>query len=126
MGNPGTRYSAEFKAEAVSQVINRGYTVREVATGIGVSEYSLDRWVHRARKAGEVSADGMAVAELANGKAPGVLRMNYEKQSNAATKSFMKPTSSFSNAPPRQPTAVRRRAHRHPPRRAGLFMRLLP
>jgi transposase len=49
MGSPGTRYSKEFKAEAVSQVIDRGYSVREVAGRIGVSEHSLYRWVQAAR-----------------------------------------------------------------------------
>ena len=43
MGSPGTRYSKEFKVEAVSQVIDRGYSVREVAGRIGVSEHSLYR-----------------------------------------------------------------------------------
>ena len=41
MGGTGTRYSNEFKSEAVAQVIDRGYSVREVAKRVGVSEYSL-------------------------------------------------------------------------------------
>lgn len=55
MGSPGTRYSKEFKAEAISQVIDRGYSVRDVAKRIGVSEYSLYRWVKRARQQDEQS-----------------------------------------------------------------------
>lgn len=50
MGEPGTRYSAEFKAEATSQVIDRRYSVPEVAKRIGVSEHSLYRWVRRERE----------------------------------------------------------------------------
>lgn len=50
MGDPGSRYSKEFTDEAVAQVIDRGYAVREVAKRIGVSEHSLYRWVRRARK----------------------------------------------------------------------------
>ena len=82
MGNPGTRYSAEFKAEAVSQVIDRGYSVREVAGRIGVSEHSLYRWVQRARKADEVSVDGKTVAELAaeNAKLKSQLRRAQEER----------------------------------------------
>lgn len=55
MGDPGTRYSKEFKQEAVGQVIERGYSVRDVAARIGVSEHSLYRWVRkeRARKSGD-------------------------------------------------------------------------
>ena len=45
MGNPGTRYTDEFKQEAVSQVIDRGYSVTEGAERIGVSTYSLYRWI---------------------------------------------------------------------------------
>lgn len=56
MGDPGSRYSKEFKDEAVAQVIDRGYAVREVAKRIGVSEHSLYRWVRRARKHAEESA----------------------------------------------------------------------
>jgi transposase len=43
MGDPGSRYSKEFKDEAAAQVIDRGYAVREVAKSIGVSEHSLYR-----------------------------------------------------------------------------------
>ena len=50
MGDPGARYTNEFKREAVSQVVDRGYTVREVAKRIGVSEHSLYRWVRDARQ----------------------------------------------------------------------------
>jgi transposase len=51
MGSPGTRYSKESKAEAVNQVIDRGYSVREVAERIGVSQHSLYAWVRRERAA---------------------------------------------------------------------------
>ena len=58
MGNPGKRYSKEFKTEAVSQVIDRGYSVIEVAQRIGLSEHSLYRWVRLARE----QADGMMLS----------------------------------------------------------------
>ena len=57
MGNPGTRYSSEFKAEAVSQVIDRSYAVKDVAERIGVSQHSLYLWVKRARAAAESTGD---------------------------------------------------------------------
>jgi transposase len=62
VGGPGTRYSDEFKAEAVGQVIDRGYSVREVARRIGVSEFSLHQWVKRERQNGEQSAGATDLA----------------------------------------------------------------
>lgn len=46
----GIRYTAEFKAEAVKQVIERGHGVVEVAHRLGVSDKSLYVWVKQARQ----------------------------------------------------------------------------
>ena len=43
------RYSPEFKDEAVRQVLERGYSVSEVATRLGVSTHSLHKWVKAAK-----------------------------------------------------------------------------
>ena len=43
------RYSPEFKDEAVRQVVERGYSVREVAERLGVSSHSLYKWVKDVR-----------------------------------------------------------------------------
>ena len=40
-----TRYTPEFKDEAVRQVIDRGHTVSEVSERIGVSAHSLYNWI---------------------------------------------------------------------------------
>ena len=45
----GKRYTNEFKEEAIKQVIERGYTVREVAQRLDVSAHSLYEWVRAAR-----------------------------------------------------------------------------
>ena len=45
MGTP--RYTGVFKAKAVSQVIDRGYSISEVARIVGVSWHSLHRWAMR-------------------------------------------------------------------------------
>ena len=42
------RYGAEFKAEAVKQVTERGYKVAEVAERLGVSIHSLYAWLREA------------------------------------------------------------------------------
>jgi transposase len=39
------RYTAEFKAEAIKQVSERGYPVAEVAERLGVSIHSLYAWL---------------------------------------------------------------------------------
>jgi transposase len=44
------RYTAEFKTEAVKQVTERGHSVQEVATRLGISPYSLYAWVGGVRK----------------------------------------------------------------------------
>ena len=43
------RYTPEFKDEAVRQVVDRGYTVGEVAERLGVSSHSLYKWVKAAQ-----------------------------------------------------------------------------
>ena len=39
------RYSPEFKEEAVRQVVDRGYSIADVAQNLGVSQHSLYKWV---------------------------------------------------------------------------------
>ena len=38
-------FSAEFKEEAVRQIVERGYSVKEVSERLGVSTHSLYKWV---------------------------------------------------------------------------------
>ena len=52
MGTSSTRYTAEFKAEAIKQVVERGHPVREVAQRLGVSAWSLYEWLRAYRKTG--------------------------------------------------------------------------
>lgn len=39
------RFTPEFKEEAVKQVVERGYSVPDVAARLGVSAHSLCKWV---------------------------------------------------------------------------------
>ena len=39
------RYSEEFREEAVRQIVDRGYFVKEVSERLGVSTHSLYKWV---------------------------------------------------------------------------------
>jgi transposase len=44
------RYSAEFKAEAVKQITERGHGVLDVSRRLGVSDKSLYLWVRLAQE----------------------------------------------------------------------------
>ncbi len=51
------RYSPEFKDEAVRQITQRGYPVKEVAERLGVSTHSLYKWVRESRPAKAEAGD---------------------------------------------------------------------
>jgi len=50
----GIRFSEDFKKDAVSQVTDRGYSVREVAERLGISTKSLYTWKAQLSKPGKV------------------------------------------------------------------------
>jgi transposase len=54
----GTRYTAEFKAEAIKQITERGHGVVEVANRLGVSDKSLYVWLKQARQQALAPATG--------------------------------------------------------------------
>ena len=47
------KYTEEFKAEAIKQVIERGYKVKEVSERLGISIKSLYLWLRLARGRGD-------------------------------------------------------------------------
>ena len=46
----GTRYTAEFKAEAVKQITERGHGVVEVSKRLGISDKSLYAWLKQSQE----------------------------------------------------------------------------
>ena len=50
MMTKGIRYTEEFKRDAVSQVTERGYSVKEVSGRLGISAKSLYDWIKRYKK----------------------------------------------------------------------------
>jgi len=44
------RFTAEFKAEAVKQVTDRGYSVAEVSDRLGISTKSLYLWLRQSKR----------------------------------------------------------------------------
>jgi transposase len=64
------RYSTEFKMEAIKQVTERGYTVKEVADRLGMGAHTLYKWVRASGyRRVHVAADGDLRAEVARLKA---------------------------------------------------------
>ena len=59
------QYTDEFKAEAIKQVIERGFTVVEVATRIDVPKYTLYGWVQATRKAAPALGTAAAPSDSA-------------------------------------------------------------
>ena len=56
------RFNEAFKRDAVSQVVERGYSVREVAERLGISTKSLYTWKAQFSKPGAVRDDEAALA----------------------------------------------------------------
>jgi len=77
----GIRYTEEFKRDAVSQVIDRGYSVKEVSDRLGISTKSLYDWKKQFHKP-EPSAKHEAVdaAEIRRLKAD-LARVTEERDS---------------------------------------------
>ena len=73
------RYSQEFKDEAVRQVTERGYPVKEVAERLGVSSHSLYIWVRKAKPA-KAEADELAATKVENQKLKAELRRLQEER----------------------------------------------
>lgn len=46
----GSRYTDEFKQEAVNQVVQHGYSVNDVAARLGISGKTLYNWVSKFSK----------------------------------------------------------------------------
>jgi transposase len=60
----GRRYTDEFKAEAVKQVLERGHSTATVAARLGINKHSLYDWVRRTNRGGAVPAEASDSAEL--------------------------------------------------------------
>ena len=72
-------FTPEFKEEAVRQVLQRGYSVVEVAERIGVSAHSLYKWV-RAAKAALPANDELSRTKLVVQKLKAELKRVQEER----------------------------------------------
>ena len=46
---PNQKYSQEFRDEAVRQVVDRGYAIKDVAKNLGVSAHNRYKWLKQVR-----------------------------------------------------------------------------
>lgn len=46
-----SRFTPEFKAEAIKQITERGYSVKDVSERLGVSDHSLYNWIKQHKQA---------------------------------------------------------------------------
>ncbi len=58
------KYPQEFKDEAVRQVVDKGYSVPDVAKRLGISDKSLYYWVSKAKKPTVKSAEQEEIRKL--------------------------------------------------------------
>ena len=69
MGKTSNRYDDEFKAHAVSLVVDKGRPISAVATDLGVSQPALRRWVKLSTEPENSVAKRIAgAAKLNNGE----------------------------------------------------------
>lgn len=59
----GKRYDRDFQLNAARLVVEQGYAAAEVSRKLGVSPFSISRWITRFRELGELRVDGQTVAE---------------------------------------------------------------
>ena len=62
MGKTSNRYDDEFKAHAVSMVVEKGRPISAVAADLGVSQPALRRWIKLST--GPEDPDAKRIAEL--------------------------------------------------------------
>ena len=64
-GKTRRRFTQEFKDDAVSLVIEQGYSCAEVARRLGINENNINRWVRLCREKNQApSADGLSREQL--------------------------------------------------------------
>jgi len=75
-----TKYTAEFKKEAVKQVIDKGHTVVDVAKRLGIAEGVLYTWVSKFKKADEPESNDLKAMQAEMAKLKAELRRTTEER----------------------------------------------
>lgn len=85
--NQKTRYTDEFKKEAVSLVTEQGYSLGKAASSLGISDKTLQVWVHKVR---DLKADSLSDDERAELK-----KLRREVKELRTEKEILKKASAF-------------------------------
>jgi len=75
-----TKYAAEFKDEAVKQVVVRGHSVVDVAKRLGIPQNVLYAWVSKFKKADEPLSNDLKVLQAEMVKLKAELRRTSEER----------------------------------------------
>ncbi len=75
-----TQYIAEFKEEAVKQVIDKGRTVVDLAKRLGIAEGVLYKWVSKFTKADEPESSDLKAMQAEMAKLKAELRRTIEER----------------------------------------------
>ena len=75
-----TKYTAEFKEEAVKQVIDKDHTVVDVAKRLGIAEGVLYTWVSKFKKADEPESSDLKAMQAEMAKLKAELRRTTEER----------------------------------------------
>ena len=91
MGRPA-KYSLEFRAQAVREVIERSRTIAEVARELGLVDQTLGNWVNTYRRehAGEIPEAAVTESELAE-----LARLRKEVRELRLEKEFLGKAAAF-------------------------------
>ena len=76
----GRKYTAEFKSEAVKQVVDKGHTVVDVASRLGLGEGVLYNWVRKSKAADGVPVGDMRAMQAEVAKLKAELRRTTEER----------------------------------------------
>lgn len=79
------RFTPEFKEEAVRQVVDRGYSVAEISSRLGVSSHNLYKWV----KAATPDKTAKQAADLIDAKSE-VLRLRAQLRRTEEERDILK------------------------------------
>ena len=86
------RYTDEFRAEAVKQVLERGHGVVEVAVRLGVHKHTLYDWVARVKYAkGQVAEP----SEAASSEGPEIRRLRAELRRVTEERDILKKAAAY-------------------------------
>ena len=84
------RYTAEFKAEAIKQITERGHAVAEVATRLGISDKSLYVWLKQSQQLAKVPVKDEVLALKSEAS-----RMKAELKRTTAERDILKKAAAY-------------------------------